>query len=271
MSKTKICAKCKKELDINMFGKKKSAKDGLQSSCKYCVNESGREYCYKNSKKISESQKKYYKENKNKIDDRTKKYNKNNAEKIKKYHKDHREENIKKYTERETKYRNENPEKIKNISRKYRENNKDKIIESGRKYYEQNLEKAKECRRRYKRNNLEKIRIYTNNRRAKKLLLTHTLTTQQWEQIKNRFGNACCYCGKETPLTQDHFLALSKGGEYAFGNIVPSCQTCNSSKNKNNFFSWYPKYKYFSEKRKNKILKYLHYDKNNNQQLALTL
>lgn len=33
---TKVCSKCGRELDTSMFYKRKSASDGLRSSCKYC-------------------------------------------------------------------------------------------------------------------------------------------------------------------------------------------------------------------------------------------
>lgn len=33
---TKVCSKCKRELPIEMFGKRKSESDGLQYYCKEC-------------------------------------------------------------------------------------------------------------------------------------------------------------------------------------------------------------------------------------------
>ena len=33
---TKFCSKCNKELNINMFGKDKSKKDGVSTKCKIC-------------------------------------------------------------------------------------------------------------------------------------------------------------------------------------------------------------------------------------------
>lgn len=34
----KICARCRKELPLDMFSKNKSANDGLQNWCKVCRN-----------------------------------------------------------------------------------------------------------------------------------------------------------------------------------------------------------------------------------------
>ena len=110
-----------------------------------------------------------------------------------------------------------------------------------------------------------------NQRRmALKRKLSSTLTLAQWENMKMHFNNKCAYCGKELPLAQEHFLALTKGGEYTVNNIIPSCKTCNSSKCNKDFFTWYPKYKYFSKKREKIILKFLNY-KNEIQQLTFTI
>ncbi len=52
-----------------------------------------------------------------------------------------------------------------------------------------------------------------------------------WEHMKVLFGNRCAYCGRRMKrLTQDHVTPVSKGGWHFSGNIVPACQSCNSSK-----------------------------------------
>jgi 5-methylcytosine-specific restriction endonuclease McrA len=86
------------------------------------------------------------------------------------------------------------------------------------------------------------------------------------------FDNKCAYCGKEKPLAQDHFVPLSKGGEYTNNNIICSCKSCNSSKSDKDFFEWYPEQLFYSKEREAKILKYLNYDKKTQtQQLALII
>ena len=107
-------------------------------------------------------------------------------------------------------------------------------------------------------------------RKARLHNLPSTLTTIEWQSIKSTFNNRCVYCGEEKPLVQEHFIPLSKGGEYTSNNIIPSCSFCNGSKFNKDFFKWYPKFKYYSIKREQIILKYLNY-KNNNQQLTLAL
>lgn len=111
--------------------------------------------------------------------------------------------------------------------------------------------------------------IRNQKRIAKKRSLPFALVTKQWEQIKLYFNNTCCYCDKPLSLAQEHFIPLNKGGEYTTNNIIPSCLSCNSSKNDKDFFTWYPKYEHYSKKREKKILEFLNY-KNGIQQLALT-
>lgn len=50
--KTKVCAKCGRDLPINLFNKKASSKDGLQDYCKECQGAYMRER-YKSEKRIS--------------------------------------------------------------------------------------------------------------------------------------------------------------------------------------------------------------------------
>lgn len=97
----KHCPKCDRDLPLNMFGKNKSKKDGLQNYCKECrhkeyvdtkekYDEYRKEYRKKDKDKKAEYQKKYRQENKEKILETKRKYRKKNrkiiAEKKRKYH-----------------------------------------------------------------------------------------------------------------------------------------------------------------------------------------
>ena len=69
-------------------------------------------------------------------------------------------------------------------------------------------------------------------------------------------------------LHQEHFIPLSKGGEYTHNNIIPACKSCNSSKQDTDFFEWYPTYEEYNEEREQFILEYLGYIEDT-QQLTL--
>lgn len=131
-----------------------------------------------------------------------------------------------------------------------------------------NIEKITEYHRQYARLNKEKVKINGHNYRSRKLSLPSTLTETQWDNIKQHFNNRCAYCGRKSPLAQEHFLPISKGGEYTINNIIPSCKSCNSKKHNNLFNEWYtPILEFYDKGREKDILSYLKY-KNGIQQLA---
>lgn len=52
-----------------------------------------------------------------------------------------------------------------------------------------------------------------------------------WQRIKERFGDRCAFCLKQTnKLTRDHLIPRSKGGLTVPENIVPTCEDCNQKK-----------------------------------------
>jgi len=172
--------------------------------------------------------------------------------------------NREKFTAKRRQYELENKEKI----QIYLEKNKQMISEKAKLYKENNKETIREYKKWYNANNKDKAIILARRHEALKRSLPRNFTSKQWEYCKKYFNNKCAYCGQELPLAQEHFLALSKGGEYTNNNIIPSCRSCNSSKHNRDFFEWYPKHKSYDSKREKKILKYLHYD-GNIQQLRI--
>jgi 5-methylcytosine-specific restriction endonuclease McrA len=84
------------------------------------------------------------------------------------------------------------------------------------------------------------------------------------------FNHKCAYCERGEDLRQDHFVPLTKNGEYTHNNIVPACNKCNASKNNSDFFSWYRNKPFYSKDRERRILRYLNYSTNTHvQQIAL--
>jgi 5-methylcytosine-specific restriction endonuclease McrA len=54
---------------------------------------------------------------------------------------------------------------------------------------------------------------------------------QQWLDMLDEYRHACGYCLRtDVPLTQDHIIPLSKGGDHTASNIAPACLFCNQSK-----------------------------------------
>lgn len=145
----------------------------------------------------------------------------------------------------------------------YRENNKDII----QKYRDSHKEEMVALHRRWEILHPEERRITWQKRRNRKKQLPSTLTIEQWEKVKQAFDNKCAYCGKMLPLEKEHFIALTNSGEFTSNNIICACKSCNSGKANRDFFEWYPRQKFHSKKRENKILKFLNYKTDGTQQL----
>ena len=107
--------------------------------------------------------------------------------------------------------------------------------------------------------NFEKRRTMRNN-------LLSDLTQYEWKETLLYFNNKCAYCGISEEecfknyhkfLSQDHILALSKGGGFTKNNIVPACPSCNSSKNNMSIEDFYNKSSTFTIEMYEKIKNFI--------------
>lgn len=102
---TKICIRCKQELEISCFGKKKDLKSGIANICKKCclqqtqkyrdehsdiTNATAKKSREKRKEKIAEGNKKYYQNNKERCNTKSKIYRENNKDSISNKHKEKR-------------------------------------------------------------------------------------------------------------------------------------------------------------------------------------
>jgi hypothetical protein len=262
---TKVCTKCGRELLVTteFFKRPRKDKDWFTSKCRECLNKEKRIWNKENKKHIQA----YEQENAERIKRYRKEYKKKNAEHIKESNGKYRHENA----ERLLKYRQDNKAHRKEYNAQYYQNNATKVKEHSKLYRTRYADKYKKYYIKWKLENPSKISVIMHRRNAKKSELQSDYTVEQWQTTVHYFNNKCAYCGKEEKLTQDHFLALSKGGEYTINNIIPVCLSCNSSKNNKDFFEWYPQYEHYSKRREQKILKYLNYSKEGIQQLAIII
>ncbi len=68
-------------------------------------------------------------------------------------------------------------------------------------------------------------------RRAYMQKVVRTFTAQQWAETLALFDHRCAYCLRnDLPMTQDHVIPVSKGGDHTQENVVPACKPCNSRK-----------------------------------------
>ena len=64
-------------------------------------------------------------------------------------------------------------------------------------------------------------------------MLPATLTEEQWQWLLDAYDHKCAYCGRpetDATLTKEHVIPVSQGGGFTIWNIVPACQSCNSTK-----------------------------------------
>ena len=247
----KRCSKCGGEYPetSEYFGKSSRGKNGLKGWCKPCIAEYGK----MRREKYPDYGKVHYQDNKEAYAANSKLWEQNNHDKVREDHKKWRENNL---------------ERQRELERLYRKNHPETHLMSCKKYLESHPTERSASNRKWSQNNPDKIRVKTQRRISKKNLLLSTLTVDQWQLIKKSFDNKCCYCGKENPLAQEHFIPMSNDGEYTHNNILPACKSCNSSKGTKDFALWYPLFKHYNKKREQEILKFLNY-KGETQQLAL--
>lgn len=268
---TKVCTKCdlEKPLTNEYFSRRSDKKDGFETICKECKREYNKKYWKENKEKLQKQNAKYYKNNKEKFAEQHKAYREKNKEELLKYNRDYYEENKEKLLEQKKEYYQKNrDEKLKYREGHYKAN-RDKLIKYARGYYKDNKDKIAEYSKGYRENNRDLRNVLEQRRRAKKNKLPNHFTKSEWKDTKDYFDNRCAYCGSDEELTQEHFIPLSKGGEYTVNNIIPACRSCNCSKKDRDFFEWYPEQGFYSKARENKILEYLNYIDSDIQQLAL--
>lgn len=78
-------------------------------------------------------------------------------------------------------------------------------------------------------------------RRRKKRMdaVEHDLTPEHWQAIQEAWDGGCAYCGETgKPLQRDCVLAISRGGRYTLGNVVPACGKYNTSKCNEEVTGW---------------------------------
>lgn len=75
--------------------------------------------------------------------------------------------------------------------------------------------------------------IYTRRSQTRSIVLK-----RDWLRLIQRYDHRCAYCEERKPLTADHIVPLSRGGQHAIGNLLPACRSCNSQKHTRLLVEW---------------------------------
>lgn len=280
---TKICTKCGKELSLNKFNKDIHGLNGLHPRCNECERKISKEYERLNKlkqlttplakTKICTNCGQELTIDKFSTEDRTKDgLNRQCKECIRGKHRKFYSKNRIRLSEikkiESLKYRKENRVKILERSKKYYSEHKFEISLAKKKNYTNNKYAIGECVKLWKRENKDKVNITNERRRAKKALLPHTLTLEQWNECLIFFDYKDAYTGLPMKcISQDHVIPLAKGGWYVRQNIIPCESYINSRKHDTDMETWYKSQEFYDEKRLNKIYEWMGYE-NDVQQLS---
>lgn len=138
-----------------------------------------------------------------------------------------------KIREQGNKWKRDNPDRNKAHSEKWRKSNPDKVKKVFKKWRDANLLKERDRIRIWFKENKEKVKEYKRHRRNLVYKAPGRHSEGEWETVKAQYNWTCPRCGKSEPeikLTEDHIIALSKGGSDNIENIQPLCAPCNASK-----------------------------------------
>lgn len=165
-------------------------------------------------------------------------------------------------------YRSRNIEKIRAYKHEQHRLHPEKARQRARDYYQANTEKCRtrvyvykkehkdkdhEWKLQWKRKHPENARITKHTRRARERSAISSFTEENWLRALEYFDNRCAVCGRPrglwNTLSQDHWIPLSKGGNYTPDNIVPLCHDlkdgmggCNNSKRDSDPHEWLVKH-----------------------------
>jgi hypothetical protein len=130
---------------------------------------------------------------------------------------------------------------------------KEKVLRYGREYSRKNWKIQ------YRRH-WQRIKLYTQERKAKKLLGGEFPGIRTLRECFQYFDSCCVYCSCEldfcvgqNKVQWDHIVPVSKGGQNNLHNLVPSCKSCNSSKYCTDWIAWYSSRPFFCLERFMKI------------------
>lgn len=130
-----------------------------------------------------------------------------------------------------TQWAKNNPEKRKNARKNYIIKYPEKVNEQIRKWNSNHPENVSKRNHLWRSNHPNEKNMYDQKRRAMKMnALGDGITSRQWKELKESYGNRCAYCNKKRPLTLDHIVPLSKNGAHDIANAIPACKSCNSKK-----------------------------------------
>lgn len=196
----------------------------------------------------------YYHRNRSKILEDKKQYHQENREHILQQKKSYRQKNLERILKSGRNYYWNNKDRLNQANREYRTANHQRILLHNRNYYRENAEFCRQISRDYRKRHPEVARQGRQRYYARKAKCVHEpFTVEQLRSHIAKWAGSCAYCGSFQAKTLDHLVSISKQGAHALSNLVPACQSCNSSKQEFDAWDWYTRQPFYSLDRWQKI------------------
>jgi len=124
-----------------------------------------------------------------------------------------------------------NKNKVKKYKNKWKKENREKVRKHNRDKYWRDPNKQRKASSLWRKQNPEKHRHHVRSREYAVRGAEGSYTQEEWIRLCEKYDNKCLRCGsKNSKLTVDHIVPISKGGSNNITNIQPLCFSCNASK-----------------------------------------
>ena len=133
-------------------------------------------------------------------------------------------------------WRKNNPEWNKANNKSWRENNKEYVAQKNAEWRTNNLEQHRNNSKQWAKENPEKRKA--NNYKRRSCISENGKFEITKKEIVTIYKSECVYCGSNQKITLDHVIPIKRGGTHSLGNLVPACQSCNSSKGTKTITEW---------------------------------
>jgi len=225
----KQCTKCGETYlaEVKFFPQDKRGRSGLSSRCRVCHRAQMLEYGQTEGGKASRRAR----------DQRYKQSEKGKAK---------QQEWEKSEKSKATRFKYNQTEKGQLRRRKYDQSEGGKASQKAKNRRYKQSEKGKVAIRKHKGSERSKMLnvVRMQKRRARKMNLANDYTTEDFLRGIKHFGECCAYCSVHISeckkLHMDHYIPLNDPScpGTVCGNIVPACQSCNSSKGDRDAVDW---------------------------------
>jgi len=138
--------------------------------------------------------------------------------------------------QRSKKWREENPDWVKQNNKNWAINNAEYKALKNAEWRLNNLEQHRDNSKNWAKENPDKRKANNYKRRA--LLGENGKYAISKKELQKIYAKPCLYCGSKGDITLDHVIPVKRGGTHSIGNLVPSCQSCNSSKGNKTITEW---------------------------------